>query len=77
MFLIKSHEDLPQGELLQREERLRKTFFCQKTQKNILSLSSLCVIYPGGRSVRIKTKKVFFVFLLSVEALLEADPNEF
>ncbi len=40
-------------------------------------LSSLCVIYPGGRSVRIKTKKVFFVFLLSVEALLEADPNEF
>ncbi len=42
-----------------------------------LSLSSLCVIYPGGRSIRIKTKQVFFVFLLSVEALLEADPNEF
>ena len=67
-----------QGELLRREERLRKTFFVQKnTKKVFLSLSSLCVIYPGGRSVRIKTKKVFFIFLLSVEALLEADPNEF
>ncbi len=34
MFLIKSDEDLPQGELLRREERLRKTFFVQKTQKS-------------------------------------------
>ncbi len=43
-----------------------------------LSLSSLCVIYPKGRSVRIKKQKRFFlVFLLSVEALLEADANEF
>jgi hypothetical protein len=42
------------------------------------SLSSLCVIYPRGWSVRIKTQKMFFlVFLLSVEALLEADPDEF
>jgi hypothetical protein len=41
-------------------------------------LSSLCVIYPRGRSVRIKHRKRFFlVFLLSVEAILEADPNEF
>jgi hypothetical protein len=27
MFYIKIHEDLPQGEFPQREERLRKTFF--------------------------------------------------
>jgi hypothetical protein len=77
MFLIKSHKDPPQGELLRREERLRKTFFVQKKKKNFLSLSSLCVFYPGGRSVCIKTKMVFFVLLLSVEALLEADPKEF
>jgi hypothetical protein len=34
------------------------------------SLLSQCIIYPRGRSVRIKTD------LLSVEALLEADPSE-
>ncbi len=78
MFLIKGHQDLPQGELLRGEERLRKNFFDQKKHKKaFLSLSSLCVIYPGGRPVRIKTKKVFFIFLLSVEALLEAVPKEF
>jgi hypothetical protein len=43
-----------------------------------LSLSSLCVFYPGGRSDCLKTQNKFFlVFLLSVEALLEADPIEF
>jgi hypothetical protein len=43
-----------------------------------LSLSSLCVTYPRWRSVRLKTQKLFFlVFLLSVEALLEADPDIF
>jgi hypothetical protein len=58
--------------------KTKKNLFCAKKHKTVfLSLSSLCVIYPGGRSVRIKTKKVFFIFLLSVEALLEADPNEF
>ncbi len=58
--------------------KTRKTFFVQKNTKKIfLSLSSLCVIYPGERSVHIKTKKFFLVFLLSVEALLEADPIEF
>ena len=41
-------------------------------------LSSLCVIYPRERSVSIETQKRFFlVFLLSVKAPLEADPNEF
>jgi len=41
-------------------------------------LSSLCVVYPRGRSFSIKTLKRFYLaFLLSVEALLEADPNEF
>ncbi len=58
--------------------KTKKNLFCAKnTKKVFLSLSSLCVIYPGGRSVHIKTKKVFFVFLLYVAALLEADPNEF
>jgi hypothetical protein len=58
--------------------KTKKNIFCAKKHKKVfLSLSSLCVIYPGGRSFRIKTKKVFFVFLLSVETLLEADPNEF
>ena len=43
-----------------------------------LSLSSLCVTYPRWRSVRLKTQKLFFlVFLLSVEALLVADPDIF
>jgi hypothetical protein len=43
-----------------------------------LSLSSICLIYPSGRSVRKKQKKRFFLaFLLSVEALLEAYPSEF
>ena len=44
-----------------------------------LSLSSLCVFYPRGRSDYIKSQNKFFlVFLLSVEALLEAaDPIEF
>jgi hypothetical protein len=54
MSLIKIHKDLPQEELPQREERLRKflfEFFC--------------------------TKRFFFVFILSVEGLLEADPNDF
>jgi hypothetical protein len=32
---------------------------------------------PWGKVSPYKIKKVFFVFLLSVEALLEADPNEF
>ncbi len=31
-----------------------------------------CIIFPLKN-----TKKVFFVFILSVEALLEADPNAF
>jgi hypothetical protein len=58
--------------------KTKKNLFCAKKHKIVfLCLSFLCVIYPGGRSVSIKTKKVFFVFLLSVEALLEADPNEF
>ncbi len=58
--------------------KTKKNLFCAKKHKKVfLSLSSLCVINPGGRSVHIKTKKVFFVFLLYVEALLEADPNEF
>jgi hypothetical protein len=57
--------------------KTKKNLFCAKKHKVFLSLSCLCVIYPGGRSVHIKTKKVFFVFLLYVEALLEADPNEF
>jgi hypothetical protein len=36
-----------------------------------LSLSSLNVIYPRERSVRIKTQKRFFlVFLLALEAIL-------
>jgi hypothetical protein len=59
---------------------MEKFYKEKKTKKHkqvLLSLSSLCVIYPGGRSVRKKTKKGFFVFLLSVEALLEADPNDF
>jgi hypothetical protein len=43
-----------------------------------LSLSSLCVFYPGGRSDCVKSlNKFFLVFLLSVEALLEVDPIEF
>jgi hypothetical protein len=43
-----------------------------------LSLSSLCVIYPRRRSVRIKTQKQFFlVFLRSVKAFLDTNPNEF
>jgi hypothetical protein len=40
-----------------------------------LSLSSLCVIYPTGRSVHIK-EQIFFLFLLSVKVLFEADPFE-
>ncbi len=46
MFLIKIHKDLPQGELLQREERLRKTFFVQ------------CNL-PQGKVSRHKNKKDF------------------
>jgi hypothetical protein len=43
-----------------------------------LSLSSLCVFYSTGRSHCIKSQNKFFlVFLLSVEALLEAVPKEF
>jgi hypothetical protein len=78
MFLISKVIRICLKENFYREKKVRKTFFMQKnTKKVFLSLSSLCVIYPGGRSVRIKTKKVFFIFLFSVEALLEADPNEF
>ena len=41
-------------------------------------LMRYCVIYPRERSVRIKTQKRFFlVFLLSLKALLQTDPNEF
>ena len=41
-----------------------------------LSLFSLCGIYPRGRLVCIKnTKSFFLVFLLSVEALLGANPT--
>ena len=48
------------------------------TADTVHILSSLCVIYPRERSVSIKTQKRFFlVFLLSVKAPLEADPNEF
>jgi hypothetical protein len=57
--------------------KTKKNLFCAKNTKKSFSLFSLCVIYPWGRSVRIKTKKVFFIFLLSVETILEADPNEF
>jgi hypothetical protein len=43
-----------------------------------LSLSSLGVFYPRRRSDCIKSQNKFIlVFLLSVEALLEADPIEF
>ncbi len=57
---------------MQREERLRKPFF--------VFVRGLTL--PQGRLHRekkdIKTQKRFFlVFLLSVEVLLEADPNEF
>ncbi len=42
------------------------------------NLSSLCVIYPRERSLALKLHKRFFlVFLLSVEEILEANPNEF
>jgi hypothetical protein len=76
MCLIKIHKDLPPGELLQREERLRKTFFVHKNTKNVfLRLSSLCVIYPRGRSVRITTKKglsssFFSLWKLSLRQIL-------
>ena len=76
MILIKSHQDLPQGELLRREERLRKTFFVKKHKRVFLSLSSLCVIYPGERSVRINTQKglsqsFFSLWKLSLRQILE------
>jgi hypothetical protein len=52
-FKIKIHEVLPQGELPQREERLRKTFFVFllpslfiKIKRGFLSLSSLCGSFP-------------------------------
>jgi hypothetical protein len=65
---------VPQGELPQREERRRKPF---------LFLCGLS--FPQGRLHREKKnffvffakKRFFIVFLLSVEVLLEADPNDF
>ncbi len=147
MSQIKIQQDLPQGELPQREESLRKTLFCdfmrtdlplgqntqreerlrekrkmflikillgsasmrtsterRKTKKKKLSLRqilmnfdlghftffsqsfSLCVIYPRVRSVRLMIQNNFhlehftfflLVFFLSVEVLLETDPNDF
>ncbi len=60
MFLIKSHQDLPQGELLRREERLRKAFFCAKKHKKSFSQSfvSLCNL-PWGKVSPHKNKKRF------------------
>ncbi len=54
--------------------------FDQKIFLFFLCLISLCVLYPRGSFVRTphkNTKRCFLVFLLSVEALLEADPNEY
>ncbi len=40
--------------------KTKKNLFCAKKHKKVfLSLSSVCVIYPRGRSVRLKTKKRF------------------
>ncbi len=59
MFLIKSHQNLPQRERLRREERPRKPFFVQK-HKNSFSQSffSLCNL-PWGKVSPHKNKKRF------------------
>ena len=56
MFLIESHQDLPQGELLRREERLIKTSFVEKTQKSFSqSFFSLCNLPYGKVSLHKNT----------------------